>query len=283
MRYGETLSGKLTALTGAVRHFSFTRHYHEAYAIGVMTAGRAKMHYRGVHHVGCEGDLVLITPGELHDGFTVDDEGWSYSMVYLDVEAIHRLSSRASPPVLFPRPFVRDPGIFNRLRAGIGRLWSRGEGGKVLLRLDGEGLGLIRDAFCQAAARFSTGYAANPRRNAKASRVASIIDENFRAGLSLDDLRAAVGLDRSALVKQFKRSIGLPPHQYLMMRRAQSALTEICRGKAAIDAALDNGFSDQSHMCRVIKKFSGITPSQVLHECPPPACQPHPQEAAVVD
>ena len=63
--------------------------------------------------------------------------------------------------------------------------------------------------------------------------------------------------------RQFRKTIGDSPHQFLMrcrMERALGLLTDA--GHPLSDIAIACGFSDQAHLTRLFKRFTGKTPRQ---------------------
>jgi AraC family transcriptional regulator len=79
---------------------------------------------------------------------------------------------------------------------------------------------------------------------------------------SLDELAAATGLSPYHFARQFKRSTGLSPHQYLVRERVERAklLLRAQRNKGLAAIAQEVGFADQSHFGRLFKRLVGVTP-----------------------
>ncbi|MBD8880825.1 helix-turn-helix transcriptional regulator [Rhodanobacter sp. 7MK24] len=77
----------------------------------------------------------------------------------------------------------------------------------------------------------------------------------------LADVAAACGLSKSHFGKAFRRSVGMPPHRWIVMQRlerAQQLLRDASRSLAAV--AAECGFCDQSHMSHVFLKTLGLSP-----------------------
>jgi AraC-like DNA-binding protein len=72
--------------------------------------------------------------------------------------------------------------------------------------------------------------------------------------------------------RQFKAATGLPPHQYVIMRRVERAKQFLQSGTdlSLADVAIGVGFSDQSQFSKHFKRLVGVTPRQfgVLQEAP---------------
>jgi AraC-like DNA-binding protein len=77
---------------------------------------------------------------------------------------------------------------------------------------------------------------------------------------SLLDLARLTGLSRYQVLRRFERAYGLPPHAWLLRRRAERARVLIRDGCTLAVAAVETGFADQSHMTRVFARQFGFTP-----------------------
>jgi len=77
---------------------------------------------------------------------------------------------------------------------------------------------------------------------------------------SLADLARLTGLSRYQVLRRFERAYGLPPHAWLLRRRAERARVLIRDGCTLAAAAAATGFADQSHMTRVFARQFGFTP-----------------------
>jgi AraC-like DNA-binding protein len=88
-----------------------------------------------------------------------------------------------------------------------------------------------------------------------------MIRERLVEGISIMELADACGLSVGALVKGFKRSTGVSPHQWLLDRRVDLAIELMSDRDASLaQVAFHAGFSDQSHFSRVFTQKMGVTP-----------------------
>jgi AraC family transcriptional regulator len=96
------------------------------------------------------------------------------------------------------------------------------------------------------------------------SRVTDFIEEHLDQNLSLERLASVATVSASHLKTLFKRSTGLPVHEYVMQRRVERARTLLQRGDLpASQVALEAGFSHQSHMARYMRRVLGVRPSAI--------------------
>jgi AraC family transcriptional regulator len=101
-----------------------------------------------------------------------------------------------------------------------------------------------------------------PRR--KLRTVIEYIIENLGGNLTLEQMAAVVHLSHYHFARQFKAATGLPPHQYVILRRIERAqhLLRADGEVGLVDVALRVGFSDQSQFSFHFKRIVGVTPGQ---------------------
>jgi AraC family transcriptional regulator len=95
-------------------------------------------------------------------------------------------------------------------------------------------------------------------------RITAYIEEFLDQDLSLSRLAEVAGVSASHLKTQFKRSTGLPVHEYVIQRRVERAKALLIRGELpASQIALEAGFAHQSHMARWMRRVLGVSPGFV--------------------
>jgi AraC family transcriptional regulator len=101
-------------------------------------------------------------------------------------------------------------------------------------------------------------------------RVIDYIKANLTRDLSILDLATLTGMSESHFSRSFKRSVGITPYQYLIQQRVERAkqLLEqrFSRGAgfpptiSISSIALDCGFANQTHLTKVFRQMTGMTP-----------------------
>lgn len=85
---------------------------------------------------------------------------------------------------------------------------------------------------------------------------------NLEESIDLPAIAGATGLSPSHFARQFRTTLGVAPHQYLMrlrVERAKRLLSETDTPLAAVAFAC--GFANQEHLTRIFKRGCGITPA----------------------
>lgn len=100
----------------------------------------------------------------------------------------------------------------------------------------------------------------------KLRQAVEFIHSNLAEDFSLKTLSDLVALSPFHFTRMFKKSTGLPPHQYLIkcrVKRAKQLLLSSSESLANI--AVQSGFCDQSHFTAHFKRAYGVTPKTFLH------------------
>ena len=90
------------------------------------------------------------------------------------------------------------------------------------------------------------------------------VEEHLDGCPTLGQLATVVRLSPYHFARQFKRATGLPPHQYVILRRVERArqLLQAGTGLSLAEVAAHAGFSDQSQFSRHFKRLVGVTSGQ---------------------
>jgi AraC-like DNA-binding protein len=81
--------------------------------------------------------------------------------------------------------------------------------------------------------------------------------------LALEELARECGLSRSHFARAFKKTIGKPPHRWLIEQRLERAREMLLKSTLSLGEIADTcGFADQSHFTRAFSAATGVTPSE---------------------
>jgi AraC-like DNA-binding protein len=222
----------------------FARHTHDQFGIGLVDRGaQTSASGRGPVEV-MAGDLITVNPGEVHDGLPVDDQGRSWRMLYLDPDAMKRLTGS---PHDFAYPALRRAGlaaIFRRLFAAV-----RQEPCQLATE---ETLMILRKALDDRPPHV-------PKPATVARAVQALQDDPARP-VTLADLSKQAGLSRFHFLRSFAKATGLTPHAFQLQARLHLARRLILNGHPLACVATEAGFADQSHLTRLFQRSYGMTP-----------------------
>ncbi|HZC85637.1 MAG TPA: helix-turn-helix domain-containing protein [Steroidobacteraceae bacterium] len=95
----------------------------------------------------------------------------------------------------------------------------------------------------------------------KLRRVVAYIDARLGGPISLDDLANVAGVSRFHFHRQFRKSVGVTPREYVLrarIERAKGLLTESDLTVGEVSGAV--GFADQSHFSNIFRRLTAMTP-----------------------
>jgi AraC family transcriptional regulator len=97
----------------------------------------------------------------------------------------------------------------------------------------------------------------------QANRTLAYIEANLASKLEISDLANVVALSKSHFSRSFKHSVGLPPMEYVVVRRVERAKALIQSTRESLaEVALACGFADQAHLNRRFRDIVGISPGR---------------------
>ncbi len=239
-----------------VSNQAFPRHSHDQFGIGVIDFG-AHRSWSAIGTVSAHaGDVIMVNPGEIHDGSPITGETRGWRMIYLDPELMTcEVEKEFAGGIEIVHPAAHDAALarlFNRLFACLisacpNRLATEENLAGVTLRL------------------LKNHTTARPARDGSSPCVAKAIqrlDAATDEQVFLVELAALAGVSRFKLLRSFAREVGTTPHAYLIQRRLRTARKLLATGQNPVEVAMQTGFADQSHLTRAFVRYFGVTPGR---------------------
>ena len=95
----------------------------------------------------------------------------------------------------------------------------------------------------------------------KLRKVTDFIAENYDHEIKLAELAQVAGMSSFHFAREFKKTTGITPHQYLIKYRIERAKSLLARDDLPLtEVGLRSGFSHQSHFTRLFRRITGTTP-----------------------
>lgn len=234
----------------------FPNHFHEYYVIGFIENGERCLSCKNQEYTIKEGNIVLFNPGDNHacvqsDGGTLDYRGFNITKeVMLDL--VGEVTGKRELPGFFPN-VIFDEEVACYLHP-LHELIMKGscEFGKE------ENLLLLIALLIQ---RYGQPFEnCIPECREEIEKACAFIEEHFANRIYLDQICRHVGLSKSTLLRAFTKSKGVTPYSYLENIRIGEAKKLLEQGVPPIEAAMQTGFSDQSHFTNSFSRYIGLAP-----------------------
>jgi AraC-like DNA-binding protein len=233
----------------------YPRHSHATWAIGVVDDGTGGIWYRGANERGGPGELIAINPGEVHTGYPLQPGGISYSMLYVGEDLLKEILPGMRELPMFPGIAVQDSTLAPKLR----RLCRSLEFGDSCLKTEAELLSQLRQLFIRHARAQVRQVSGQEPGQVRA--IQEYLRANLHRNVSLNELVALTGLSKAYLIRSFRRTLGMPPYEWLLQLRIEEGRKRLREGSSISELAFELGFSDQSHFHRRFKRVTGMTPA----------------------
>lgn len=227
-------------------------HAHDVWTLLIVDRGKIKYNLAHQQHLASEQVVTLLPPNVPHNGAPVSPDGFRKRVLYLDTSVL----DAEICGVAVDRPLVVDQSLRQRISA----LHT------VLLHIGDELEAESRIAFIAERLRQHL-RGARPeespsRQPSLAHALRNLLDENFVAGIRLQDAAVQLQASPTHLVRAFSREFGLGPHQYMIGRRVSLARRLLLTDMPTLSVSSAAGFYDQAHLSRTFKRIVGASPTQ---------------------
>ena len=234
----------------------FPNHFHEYYVIGCIEQGARKLICKGEEYVLLPGDLILLNPYDNHECLQLDTCPLVYRNIHIEPEVMSTIMNEHFSSSVLP---VFHTTVVSQSKE-VPTLQILHE-----LILDNSQDSLEKEElFLLLLSELLTEYAdydeLNTVSNFELDKICTYLTQHYSEKISLATLSDLVAMNKYTLIRNFTKSYGLTPFQYLTTIRVNQAKKQLEQGIAIADIAHSTGFSDQSHLTRLFKSLIGVTP-----------------------
>lgn len=239
-------------------------HKHHMVLVSLTNGGYGEMRTASgfrFHGTQTSGKVCVLPAGVPHKARLEGDA--EYLALYLDPVVVRRAageSGLSDSLEVVERCSERDPVVSHIGKALLGELDSEGLSGR-----------LYADSLANVLAvhllRHYTASAGIPRKHRgglsghKLHQVEAFIAENYSSDVKLDELAQVAQMSSFHFAREFKRTTGTTPHQYLIKFRIARAKGLLAESEIPlVEVGCRSGFSHQSHFTRLFHKLTGTTP-----------------------
>ena len=234
----------------------FPNHFHEHYVIGFVENGKRCLFCKDQKYNIKKGDIILFNPGDNHACVQSNHETFDYRGFNISKSIMLDLAEEITGKRELPR-FSKNVIYNDEISCYLQPLHEMIMNGTSDLEKEESLLFLLSALIQNYGQSFENCISECPKEIEKACE---FIRQHFNERIYLDQLCHHTGLSKSTLLRAFTKSKGIPPYRYLETIRINKAKTLLENGVQPIEAAIQTGFSDQSHFTNYFNRFIGLSP-----------------------
>ncbi|MGG4492074.1 AraC family ligand binding domain-containing protein [Metabacillus idriensis] len=241
-------SAGITALSASITDFTYKKHSHKEYAIGVTLRGIQHYNLDGSLQLSYQNGVMLFNPEQTHDGMAHDETGLDYVMLYIEPHLLLDVIEKKDL-VRFPTPIVYDHSLEQRiLNLSAAILSEKDEALCSELFLS------LTDSLIQ-----TNPSAAYKKDSTLIKKAKDILHDNLENVLKLDEVCKELDLSKFQLIRLFKAHAGISPYQYFLNCKVERAKQLIELNRDIYSAVAECGFVDLTHLNKHFKSVYGTT------------------------
>lgn len=241
-------SAGITALSASMTDFTYKKHSHQEYAIGVTLRGIQQYNLDGSLQLSYPNGVMLFNPEQAHDGMAHDETGLDYIMLYIEPQLLLEVIEKKDF-VRFSTPIVYDYGLEQKILSLSHAILSEKDEA-----LCSELLLSLTDSLIQT--NLSTD---DKKCNALIGKAKDMLNSNLEKVLKLDEISKELALSKFQFIRLFKAHTGISPYQYFLNCKIERAKQLIEKNGDIYSAVAECGFVDLTHLNKHFKSVYGTT------------------------
>lgn len=260
------------------REWRYPLHQHPLFEVNLVLSGTQVMVVNGKQYVQQAGDLMLLRPGDMHEGSVLDADEMTYYCLHFDVD------ERAFRELLYRNNqyfYEADSMLAASLRPALDKLLALTSEESVMsvetrMRL----LSALFELFAAISSALSRQLADEPKRAVSlvASEAAALLEAavdtltepesgKVRAAeaeaITVSSIAAQLGYSPSTINRLFSRAYGMSPRQYRSMLLLKKSKLLLMDPELSIEEiSLRMGYTNIAHFSRQFKRWAGESPSR---------------------
>jgi len=225
----------------------FQKHFHDSYVLSFIEKGT----FIENNLYGAAGNILISHPYEVHENKIFDGNSYTITSLYINSDVIQYLGKREH--ISFPEKIIDNQSLFIQFKNYFSALYSGN-----LKNNDALIQGLNQLIFTHGK---NGVFQFQQNKNSFMYEILRYINQNCNEKIRLDDLAQIAKQSKYSFIRQFKKSIGVTPFEYINLQRTIHAKRYLREGKSIIETALSTGYYDQSHFNHYFKRYVGLSPS----------------------
>ena len=258
----QNLKQHLSFVNNKFENINMAKHFHDEYSFSLIYDGNHSYENEKEKFTFGSGMIQVVNPYEMH---STKNSSWSYLNIMPSTELINDIAKSltqddSKKDILF-HPIITDSQaikLFHHL---------------FVLMTDKEESKMAIDTamieFFECALRYHSSQNKDKIVNITCTKqelntaLEYMNDYEKKDEITLDDISSQIGISKYHFIKEFKKYIGITPNQYLQIKKANWTKELLQKDIPLSHIAYECGFTDQSYMIKVFKKFYGYTPTKL--------------------
>ena len=241
-------SAGITALSASITDFTYKRHSHKEYAIGVTLRGIQHYNLEGSLHLSHQNGIMLFNPEQVHDGMAHTKTGLDYVMLYIKPEVLLEVMEKTEI-VRFSNPIVYDHRLEQRIVSLANAILNEKDEA-----LCSELLLSLTDNLIE------TDFSTNCKKdNTLIKKAKDMLHTDWDKIPKLDEICKELDLSKFKFIRLFKAHTGISPYQYFLNCKIEHAKQLIEKNRDIHSVVAECDFVDLTHLNKHFKSVYGTT------------------------
>ena len=249
------------AISGQYITNEFRRHIHKTYIIGIVEQGKRIITCTDDATQVSENEIFIINRGQVHSCNSASQSGHSYKILSVSSQTMQSIASQISEKDEKIPYFKKIHYKNDLLSEKFIQLFHVIGDPKSDMQVESNIYSFLAYLIIYFSESPPLIYVTGEQRDS-IKRVCDYIFQNFTENLSLKKLSEIACLSPFHFQREFKKSIGITPHEYLSDFRISESKKMLLKLENIADIAIQLGFFDQSHFSRIFRKTVGISPGK---------------------
>lgn len=234
----------------------FPNHFHEYYVIGFVEEGQRLLCCKNKEYILDKGSIVIFNPNDNHSCVQNGESALDYRGLNISKKTMLDLAEEVTGKRELPW-FLQNVIYDKEINCYLHSLHQMVIMGGGNLEKEEALLFLISELIQNYGQSFEDCV---PECRKEIERACKFMECHYRERICLEQICGYAALSKSTLLRAFTKSKGVTPYRYLINIRINKAKKLLEQGVLPIEAAIETGFSDQSHFTNYFSSFIGIAP-----------------------
>lgn len=239
------------------------RHTHETLTLTAIKQGVVKLFLANKTELLKPNTIAIINPYQAHRAEITQYESKGGFVLYLDTqwcESLQRsLSKHITEFIPFNTSLISSKRFYNDF-IGLCELLLENI---FLLEKEEKIIDFLTNLFESCNILEEDQFERTDTKNTQAAKaIKLILDEDLANNLTLINISSQIGFSITHCLRLFKKEYGLPIHAYILNQKVHKAKELLSMNIPIVDAAIESGFFDQSHLTKSFKQIFQVTPKQ---------------------